>query len=77
MAETDRLLLTVTEAAEAVGIGRSTLYLLLASGAIPSVRIRGKRLIRVTDLHAFVGDLPAQYLDEDEAGDQRVMRRAL
>ncbi len=35
----DKLLLRPTEAAEALGLGRSKTYELLASGVIPSVRI--------------------------------------
>ena len=35
----DRMLLRVTEVAEALGIGRSKAYELVASGTLPSVRI--------------------------------------
>ncbi len=35
----ERLLLRPAEAAEAIGIGRSKIYELLASGELPSVRI--------------------------------------
>lgn len=35
----ERLLLRPTEAAEAIGVGRSKVYELLASGELPSVRI--------------------------------------
>ena len=37
----DRLLLRPAEAAEAIGIGRSKVYELLASGDLPSIRIGG------------------------------------
>jgi excisionase family DNA binding protein len=36
---TDRLLLRVSEVAEALGIGRSKAYELVAAGLIPSIRI--------------------------------------
>ena len=35
----EKLLLTATEASEAIGIGRTRIYELLASGELPSVRI--------------------------------------
>ncbi len=35
----DKLLLRPTEAAELIGVGRSKVYELIASGDIPSVRI--------------------------------------
>jgi len=41
----DRLVLKPKEAAELLGIGRSTLYALLAAGVIPSIRIG--RAVRV------------------------------
>ena len=52
-----RLLYTPLEAAATLGIGRSSLYLLLASGAIPSVRIGGSRRIPAAALHAYVESL--------------------
>ena len=41
----ERLLIRPAEAAQALGIGRSKIYELIASGAIPSVRIG--RAVRV------------------------------
>jgi excisionase family DNA binding protein len=52
-----RLLYTPVEAAGALGISRSTLYVLLASGDIPSVRIGTSRRIRSTALDAYVDSL--------------------
>lgn len=52
-----QLLYTPTEAAAALGIGRSSLYVLLAQGAIASVRIGGSRRIPVTALDDFVAGL--------------------
>ena len=50
----DRLLLRPAEAAEAIGIGRSTVYELLASGELPSVRIGGCVRVPVDALRAWI-----------------------
>ena len=50
----DRLLLRPAEAAEAIGIGRSKVYELLASGDLPSIRIGGVIRVPVTSLHAWI-----------------------
>lgn len=47
------LALSVVAAAKAAGIGRSTLYAAIADD-LPSVRIRGRRLILRDDLHAWL-----------------------
>ena len=49
-----RLLLTPTEAAAALGIGRSKLYELLRSGVVPSVTIGTCRRIALSDLSAVI-----------------------
>ena len=54
----DKVLLTPIEAAQALGIGRSTLYALLQSGWLPSVRIGACRRIPAASLHRFVTELP-------------------
>jgi excisionase family DNA binding protein len=54
------LLLTAEEAAEALRIGRSTLYKLLASGDLESVRIGTSRRIAVAQLERFVDRLAGQ-----------------
>jgi excisionase family DNA binding protein len=53
----ERLLLTPTEAAQALGIGRSKLYELLRSGAVPSVRIGTCRRIPADALAAVIAQL--------------------
>ncbi|MGH9070608.1 MAG: helix-turn-helix domain-containing protein [Acidimicrobiales bacterium] len=53
----DKLLLTVEEAAEALSVGRSKLYELLASGQLESVRVGGCRRVSVDSLIDFVGRL--------------------
>ncbi|HEU5034281.1 MAG TPA: helix-turn-helix domain-containing protein [Mycobacteriales bacterium] len=52
-----RLLLTPTEAAEALGIGRSKLYELLKSGVVPSITIGACRRIVASDLAIVVEQL--------------------
>ncbi len=52
-----KLLLTVPEAATALGVSRSKLYQLLTSGAVRSVRIDGSRRVPVAALNAYVHQL--------------------
>jgi excisionase family DNA binding protein len=52
-----KLLLTVPEAAEALGISRSKLYQLLSAGAIRSIRIDGSRRVPVEALTAYINQL--------------------
>lgn len=52
-----RLLLTPEEAAQALGIGRTKLYRLLAEGFLPSIRIGGSRRISTEALDRFVHSL--------------------
>lgn len=56
----DKLLLTPEEAAEALSIGRSKLYQLLAAGALQSVTIGSSRRVPVEALRVFVDDMAAQ-----------------
>ena len=59
---TDPLLLTPTEAARALGIGRSKLYKLLKSGELQSVRIGACRRIPTDALSDLVARLRADAL---------------
>ena len=52
-----RLLLTPTEAAAALGIGRSKLYELLKSGTVPSITIGACRRIVASDLNDVIDEL--------------------
>lgn len=55
-----RMLLSVAEVAAELGCGRDTVYSLLTSGALPSVRLGGRlRRIRRTDLASYVDSLTA------------------
>ena len=56
----ERLLLRPEEAADVLGIGRSKLYDLLATGEVESVHIGSCRRIPVEGLHRYVDRLRAQ-----------------
>lgn len=56
----DALLLTPVQAARALGIGRTKVYELIASGRLRSVRLDGCRRITRDDLAAFVAQLMAE-----------------
>ena len=53
----DKLLLTPTEAADVLGIGRSKVYELMRAGTLPSIRIDGCRRVPLEDLTAMVARL--------------------
>jgi excisionase family DNA binding protein len=55
--DTVKLLLTPVEAATALGIGRSTIYELMRTGALPSVRIGRCRRIPVTGVRDYIATL--------------------
>lgn len=50
----ERLLYTPSEAAEALGVGRSTLYALMGKGRLPFVLIGRSRRVPVEALHTFI-----------------------
>jgi excisionase family DNA binding protein len=56
-AAVDRLAYSPAEAAKALGISRSKLYQKLDDGTIPSIKLDGRRLIRVADLVALLDAL--------------------
>ncbi|MFH8937047.1 helix-turn-helix domain-containing protein [Streptomyces griseosporeus] len=56
-APVDRLLYTPEEAAEALAIGRSTLYELMAAGVVRYIKLGRCRRIRRTDLETYVASL--------------------
>lgn len=53
------VLLTVEQAAEQLTIGRTTLYALIRTGAITSVRIGKLRRLRPADLAVYTARLSA------------------
>lgn len=54
----DKLLLTVEETADALGIGRSHLFKILASGEIASVKVGRLRRVPRAELERYVDSLP-------------------
>ncbi|BCM68490.1 MULTISPECIES: helix-turn-helix domain-containing protein [Streptomyces] len=56
-APVDRLLYTPEQAAEALSIGRSTLYELMADGVVKYIKLGRCRRIRRADLEAYVANL--------------------
>jgi excisionase family DNA binding protein len=54
-----RALLSVEQAAEQLSIGRTTMYALVKSGQIKSVRVGRRRLIPAPELPAFVQRITA------------------
>jgi excisionase family DNA binding protein len=52
----ERLLLRPVEAAEVIGVSRSKLYELLASGDLPSVRIGASVRVPVDALRAWIAE---------------------
>lgn len=55
--QVQKLLVTVVEASEVLGVGRSVVYELMNSARLPSVSIGRSRRIRVSDLEDFVAAL--------------------
>ncbi|WP_084670944.1 helix-turn-helix domain-containing protein [Sporichthya polymorpha] len=56
----DKLLLTAEEVAHALGIGRTKVYELMASGRLGSVTIGRLRRVPVTHLDDFVNNLGSE-----------------
>jgi len=54
-----RLLLSPAEAAWVLGVGRTTMYRLLAEGVVASVRVGSLRRVPLAALEAYVAGLPA------------------
>jgi excisionase family DNA binding protein len=60
---TEKLLLTVPEVAERLGLGKSTIYALIASREIESVNIGRARRVPREAIDAFVARLRAETED--------------
>ena len=54
LGEPEPLTVSIRTASAMLGIGRSTLYVLLGAGEIETIRVGGRRLVMVTSLKAFV-----------------------
>ena len=66
----ERLAYTPREASEALRIGLTKLYQLLASGDLKAVALGGKTLIPRDALEAFMGSLPAIPMQRMHEGDR-------
>jgi len=53
----EKMLYTLADVAAALGVGRTKVYELVRSGALPSVRIGGSRRVRGEDLATHVDSL--------------------
>ena len=60
LATPPRLLLTVDEAAEQLGIGRTTAWALIRSGALESVQIGRLRRVHIDAVAAYAAQLSAK-----------------
>ncbi|MFD4832610.1 helix-turn-helix domain-containing protein [Streptomyces uncialis] len=56
----DRLLYKPEEAAEALAVGRSTVYELMAAGVLRYIKLGRSRRIRRSDLETYVAGLVTQ-----------------
>lgn len=52
-----RLAVRVEEAAEMLGLGRSTVFELLKDGSLASIKVGKRRLIPIQEITAFIGRL--------------------
>jgi excisionase family DNA binding protein len=57
------MLLRVQDCCKALNMGRTALYSLFGTGALPSVKVGKARMVKATDLEAFVASLTAGALD--------------
>jgi len=64
LAMSDEILITVTEAARRLGLGRSATYVLIQRGELLSIKIGGSRRVAVADLAEFVERLRAEASEE-------------
>ena len=62
-----RLAYRVGEAAQALGIGRDSVYSAIRDGRLPARKWGKITLIRHADLEAFINELPLLELDDDRA----------
>lgn len=65
--EPQRLLLTVVEAAQMLSVGRTTLFGLIRSGQLASVRIGSARRVSVRAIEEFVDQLTRRIPPPDDA----------
>ena len=61
---TPRVMLTAEQAAEAIGVGRTTMFALIKSGELESVRIGHLRRIPADAIDAYTAQLIAEQTQE-------------
>ena len=54
---TEKLTVTIAQACELTGLGRSTIYRLFDDGSLPRLKAGKRTLIRVSDLEAYIDGL--------------------
>ena len=62
------VLLSITETARLLGVGRSTLYGLLNHGDLLGLKIGTRTLIKRTDVEALLERLPRHYAPQSSVG---------
>lgn len=60
MIEDKRMLLSLAEAAQALGIGRTKLHAEVKAGRLATVRVGRRRMVVPQELKAYVGRLAAE-----------------
>lgn len=65
-----RIAVPPSEAARLSGIGRTKLYEALNSGALPSFKIGSRRLIRISELDAWLRRLEADHIAAAAGGER-------
>jgi excisionase family DNA binding protein len=63
------LLLTVRQAADLVGVGRTTMYKLMSAGELPSVHVGASRRVPLASLYDYVERLCRSKIDANGGGD--------
>ncbi len=66
-----RVLLTVEEAAERLAVGRTTVYRLIRSGELDSVRVGRLRRVHVEAIDAYAAQLAAEARNRDTGGREK------
>lgn len=61
--EQGKMLLTVDEAAQRLGIGRSHAYIFVMKGELPSVKLGRSRRVPADELESFVQRLRSEQLN--------------
>ena len=70
----NKLLLTPEEAAEALGIGRTKVYELMAKGRLASVHIDKSRRIHLDAVNAFIASLEVDAAIAAPTANRRIVR---